>query len=927
MTKTAQLLYKSYPEALDGLVQKLNAREFSFDEYHIVLCPDRYTQSVEQALFCGSCCCGAIDVEVLTLSRLSRRVAEKQKALGKEGCVMITARAIAAVADKLKYYGRAAGFSDFARETYETLQQIISSDVTPEECNADGVTKAKLADLALIKAEYDRIKADFSDPADRLTALIDGAPYSPLIENSHFYAIGYADTTKLNLRVFSEIAKYAKSFHVFTAAKPTGKRDDITLFRAADRVDEYKEIALDIRSVIAHGGHYSDCAVVCDSPRALRRILTEYLIPSYTDETRALFVTPPLVALECLYKLRYAFERRNAIDCESLVTLCKNPFVDIAAEDSEMLLFEVKSGALSFVPKSFEFKSDGAKRAAQVGMGAVAAFGENNDFCAAALRALEYLDCAAKAERQRLETDCVTPILGLIDSLRRYGTGAFDIDARMFFSAAQSVNVNSVPRERDCVTVTMPQTLRLSSVKRLYVTHFNEGVMPPAIADTGLISDIELNALGGVIEPSVYQRNKQSRDELKAVVLNADSVFLTYSAASGKPATFINELGTVKQSSDYAEQRAALFNSDDIDFIVRRAAVPSSARELAARGMTKYGESLKTATQQSAAIAPQPTDCVGKLDKKTLSATELSHWFTCPYKRFLSDTVGIKERREGFGAPDFGIIVHEFMQDFALGDLDCSRDKVESAVNTILGNHNITLTPAEHARILDDAADFAEVNAKILKLGNYKVKATEEWVGGIKLGKTAELEFVGCIDRYDVCGNQARIMDYKTGNKKFELKECLNGCDMQLPLYACAVPYDVTGVFYVRQSKKYTAGGTPEQNMSGCLVKDVSVALDYDNTLIAGGDKSEIVPVRLKSDKGGGIVFDGRITKGLMDKAEFADLKKKCMNNADVAADEIAAGHIERSPVDKACERCPYIGICGGGIARVTDDDSNDGVE
>lgn len=912
-------MYNSYPEALDGLVKRLNARKFSFDEYHIVLCPDRYTQSVEQALFCGDGASGAIDVEVLTLSRLSRRVADKQKTLGKEGCVMITARAIAAVADKLTYYGRAAGFSDFAREAYETLQQILSSDVAPCECAAEGVTKAKLDDLALIKAEYDKIKADYCDSADRLTALMDSAPTSTLIKNSHFYAIGYADTTKLNIRVFSEIAKYAKSFQTFSAVKPTGKRDEASLFRAADRVGEYKEIALAIRSVIANGGHYSDCAVVCDSPRALKRILAEYQIPSYTDETRALGVTPPLVALECLYKLRYAFERRNAIDCESLVTLCKNPFVDIADEDCEMLLFEVKSGALSFVPKSFEFKSEGAKRAAKTGLSAVAAFCEKSDFCAAVTRVLEYLDCAAKSERQRFETDCVTPILGLIESLKRYGTGAFDIDAKMFFSAAQSVNVNSLPRERDCVTVTMPQSLRLSSVKYLYVSHFNEGVMPPAIADTGLISDIEINALGGVIEPSVYERNKQSRDELKAVALNAEKVLLTYSAASGKPATFINELAHTVKKFDYLEQRETLKESDNIDFIVAHAPVPSPARELAARGMTKYGASLVNATEKGADFQP-PADCVGALDKKTVSATELTHWFTCPYKRFLSDTVGVKERREGFGAPDFGIIVHEFMQEFALGDLDCSRDRVESAVNRILDSHNIKLTPAEHARILDDAVDFAEVNAKILKLGNYKVKATEEWVGGIKLGKTAGVEFVGCIDRYDVCGNQARIMDYKTGSKKFDLKECLNGCDMQLPLYACALPYDVTGVFYVRQSKKYLSD-TPEQNMSGCMVKDINVALDYDNTLVVGGDKSEIVPVRLKSDKKGGMVFDGRITKGLMDKAEFADLKQKCLNNAAVAADEICAGHVERSPVEDACERCPYIGICGGGIPRVADDD------
>ena len=155
-----ELHYDSYPRALRQLVADVNSREFSPDEYYIVLCPDRYTQSVEQALFCDDCgqYSGAMDCEVLTLSRLAHRIVPRGKTLSQEGGVMITARAVAAVAPELRYYSRAAAFPDFAREVYRTLQQIASSDVDTAELAAIGATRDKLHDLRLIKSEYDKIK-------------------------------------------------------------------------------------------------------------------------------------------------------------------------------------------------------------------------------------------------------------------------------------------------------------------------------------------------------------------------------------------------------------------------------------------------------------------------------------------------------------------------------------------------------------------------------------------------------------------------------------------------------------------------------------------------------------------------------------------------------------------------------------------------
>ncbi len=228
MIKT--LTFPDYPTALDALVKKLKSRAFDADEYYVVLTPDKYTLLVESELFSGG---GAIDLEVLTLSRLCRRVADGIKSLSREGSVMLISRAISAVSDKLAYYRRAAKYPDFAREVFSALLQIGSSGVTPDallpyvdlsespqkniaptRSFASDVTRDKLRDLALIKAEYDALKNGSYDAPDRLTALIKAVPGSDFIASAHFYAIGYSDATALMTGVFEAIARRCKSFEM-----------------------------------------------------------------------------------------------------------------------------------------------------------------------------------------------------------------------------------------------------------------------------------------------------------------------------------------------------------------------------------------------------------------------------------------------------------------------------------------------------------------------------------------------------------------------------------------------------------------------------------------------------------------------------------------------------------------------------------------
>ena len=910
--------FNSYPEALSALAAALSQRVFSPDEYYVVLCPDRYTQTVEQALFCGENGGGALDCEVLTLSRLARRIAPTAKTLQKEGGVMITARAIAAVKQDLHYYARAAAFDDFAPTAYDTIQQIAASDAQISDIAATGSTKIKLNDLALIKAEYDKIKGEYSDAPDKLLALINGAACS-FVKSVHFFAIGYSDMTKLIARVFNVLAMHAKSFALYDAPPSAVRRDSVDLLCAPDHVSEYKQVAAEIRDYVYRGGRYDDIAIICNSPRALKRILGEYEIPTYADESKPLYNTPPLTALDNVYKLHVATKKRNAIDCAALVALCKNPFVGCDTFDAEKLQHEVSTRALGYVPVDYEF-SIGGRRAAERALSVVRAFSACNDFCSAVRRVLEICDFVGMQRgRENGGTDVVTPIINLVELLSRYGSGDFDTDAKSFFSASQTVDVNTLPRERDCVTVTMPNALRLTAVKKLFITDFNEGVMPPAISDTGLISDSELNALGGVIEPTVRKRNRQSRDELRAVVQNAGSVYVTYSASDGRRAAFISELAKNINELDCTEIGDVLLKTHDPRFVSKYASVPAAARELVARKLSRHAGSVGAATKDSGTETAPFCDRVDLPKRTTLSVSELSHWFKCPYFRFLRDTVGIAERRHGFGAPDFGIVVHDFMQRFVkVKPYDCSEAAVKKIIDEVLQENDITLDAAAYSRMLADAVDYAEVNAHILEKGTYDVAQTEYRFGGKTLGTKSPLEFIGFIDRFDVCGNRARIIDYKTGDKKFDIRSCLDGTDMQLPLYAYAIPYDVTGMFYVRSGKRYYTG-KPERAMSGCMVMDTDIALEYDRDLKPGGEPSDVIPARLKVDKDGVVSFYGRKSSAMLDKAEFDRLVAACKSNADVAADEIQDGYICRSPVEGACEHCPYVGFCGGGTPRVFD--------
>ena len=192
----------------------------------------------------------------------------------------------------------------------------------------------------------------------------------------------------------------------------------------------------------------------------------------------------------------------------------------------------------------------------------------------------------------------------------------------------------------------------------------------------------------------------------------------------------------------------------------------------------------------------------------------------------------------------------------------------------------------------------------------------------------------GKIDRVDVIpGPRVKIIDYKTGDEKFTIKEAEKGYRLQLMLYLQAAMADdkkPAGVFYFHvkeprvnmtgKMSEITADGSPapaedalkneiakEFKLNGVIVNDPDVIRN-----IAGDFKGYSNIVQLYNGKEG--IKSGKGEERLLTDEAFEQLKDTVSG---VVSDNVARlmnGNAEIFPMKtkdrSACTYCGYKGIC-----------------
>ena len=242
-------------------------------------------------------------------------------------------------------------------------------------------------------------------------------------------------------------------------------------------------------------------------------------------------------------------------------------------------------------------------------------------------------------------------------------------------------------------------------------------------------------------------------------------------------------------------------------------------------------------------LDPNLVDKIFNLDK--FSVSQLETFNSNPYHHFIR--YGLKPREFDnieFSRMDTGNLIHEFMKEY-LDQTINKKQEVDSKIlfEKVLNDSMEDFKTYDYknmffARQMGQNADvYAKFTENQLKESNIKDIDFE-----IKYGKDSKYKAIeirvdgeevfieGKIDRVDKYTSEGRdyyrIIDYKTGNKKFDISKIYHGIDLQLLLYLQSV---------VKSDKNSKALGAFYQNLSDqyYMLKDTSELLDEKKDLFA----------------------------------------------------------------------------------------------
>lgn len=171
----------------------------------------------------------------------------------------------------------------------------------------------------------------------------------------------------------------------------------------------------------------------------------------------------------------------------------------------------------------------------------------------------------------------------------------------------------------------------------------------------------------------------------------------------------------------------------------------------------------------------------------------------------------------------------------------------------------------------------------------------------------------GKVDRVDSWGGYLRIVDYKTGSKKFRLSDVLVGQNMQMLLY----------LYTMLKSEQYG-----DFAPAGILYMTAQRSKNEDNSLTMNGllcENEELVRQMEKENAGQFVPKLKYTPKGELDKktsartyikeADFNLVFKKIDKVMEGIAQKLSAGDIAVSPMDcageNACAYCNFKAVCG----------------
>jgi ATP-dependent helicase/nuclease subunit B len=331
----------------------------------------------------------------------------------------------------------------------------------------------------------------------------------------------------------------------------------------------------------------------------------------------------------------------------------------------------------------------------------------------------------------------------------------------------------------------------------------------------------------------------------------------------------------------------------------------------------------------------------------TNSVSRLEKYALCPYAHFLQYGLTLRERDEYiFAAVDLGNVYHKVLEIFAqkLAERNIAWSEFSQSEGEALLREAIASYTESHSELaLFGSARDRQALARVSRILSRTI-ATLQWqlAQGDFRPERFEAAFVrgeglfwlqGRIDRIDLCETEGevlvKVVDYKSGLKRFDLAALCHGLQLQLLAYlgaalemtkeshpekdvrpAAALYYHVfdplVSAGEAASEDELADGLLGEQRMTGVVSGGAGVIERLDRGFTA---KSRVIPVGRKKD--------GGFTSGsdILSNDDFMVAVNYVNHMLGAMGREIMAGAIEASPCEyrggSGCAYCGFRHVCG----------------
>lgn len=471
----------------------------------------------------------------------------------------------------------------------------------------------------------------------------------------------------------------------------------------------------------------------------------------------------------------------------------------------------------------------------------------------------------------------------------------------------EAAKVGIIPPGNDTVTVGDIERTRLNHIKILFFVGVNDGVVPKAGNQGGIISQFErekmaeyhLELAPGAREKVFIQKfylylNMTKPSERLYVTfcrVNSDGKALRRSYLIGTLLKLFPQL-VVEEPSEEETLEGVLTAESALPFLMEGLNKPVEDEEawtaLLAWYLSDEGDREKALQLFDAAFGVHQDDAISKAVTKALygntldnSVTRLEQFAACAFAHYLSYGLRLRERElQQFASVDMGNIYHDVLERFAKGiemseytwfdipqeaqDALLSQSMEDAIAGSGIGD---VFEDARNSYLLKRMETTAKRTIWALMLQVRKGKfvpsgfevsfSRAERLDAVQfqLGEDEKMRLRGRIDRVDTYETDdkvyVKIIDYKSGNTTFSLLNFYYGLQLQLVVYMNAA-LELT-------KKKYKGKDTEPAGIFYYHITDPMVDADGQES------EEEIRRSILEQLKVGGLVNEDPEIYGAMD--------------------------------------------------------------